>query len=418
MEGSSEVNIPPLPSACLDRAGTSSRKVEGKHGTYTGRDIVPMWIAGMDFEAPQPVIEAVVERAKHGIYGYTDAPSGLSDLAVDRLQTIYQSAEPPQRSWLHWIPGLIGGLHYAVRATCDDQAERVAVLTPIYPPFLGSVRSNGATLVQVPLREGGATDSSRQIRFVIDWVLLERELAHPRTRLLHFCNPHNPAGRCWSVEELERVCRMCVANDVSICSDEVWGEMPLSRVAPFTSLLSFLPHTLDGQPAGVEGLRERLMVLISPSKCFNVASLDLALAVVPDDTLRRKYRASGADSAEVTPFGYVAAQAAYGHPDSEAWRQRLISYLQANRDFAFETLTSARGVRATCPEASYLMWIEVPDLGVPAVEFFEQHGVGLTGAVDFGGAANCCRLNFACSRATLKLALDRMLRAMAPSSTL
>jgi len=199
-------------------------------------------------------------------------------------------------------------------------------------------------------------------------------------------------------------------------SDEVWGEMPLQAAdAPFTSLLALLPRTVDGQPeagSGVAGLRERLIVLISPSKCFNVAALDLAVGIVPDPTLWTAFRQSGTDAAEVTPFGYVAAAACYSHAEAEAWRQRLLAYLRANRDYAFEALTAVPGVRAARPEASYLMWVELPDLGEPAADFFERHGVGVNSAVPFGGTPNCVRLNFGCSRATLALAVGRMVAAL------
>ena len=326
-------------------------------------------------------------------------------------------------------------------------------MPPADPPFLSSVTRNGATLVRVPLTDSGC---GSEIRFELDWDALETELTHPQTKLLHWCNPHNPAGRCWSADELERICRLCVANDVTILSDEVWGEMPLADLesdtgegrVPFVSTLQFLtpPTTattaaaatatagtaaataavtgkrrVDGAsveaedagiPDGIPGLRERLIVLLSPSKCFNVASLDLAVAVVPAPSLRRKFRDVGSDSAEVTPFGYVAAEAAYGHVESEEWRQRLLHYLRANRDFAFDELTRLPGVRATRPEASYLMWLSMPDLGMDAAEFFEKHGVGLSGAVDFGGSRQCCRLNFGCTRQTLQRAVSRIATAL------
>ena len=183
----------------------------------------------MDFEAPRPVVDAVVARAKHGIYGYTDASAELEDLTLRRLKTLYGSTETPDRSWLRWLPGLLPGLHHAVRAACQSREDRVVLLTPLYPPFLDAVERNGATLVQIPLIDSGA--SSIEIRFDLDWERLASALAHPATRLLHFCNPHNPAGRCWSRDDLERVARLCVESDVVICSDEVWqSSTPPTRV--------------------------------------------------------------------------------------------------------------------------------------------------------------------------------------------
>ena len=130
---------PPLPGEALDRRHTAARKVQGKHEAYIGRDVVPMWVADMDFAAPQPVVDAVVERAKHGIYGYTDPPAELTSTLIGRLQTQYGCrAVDIDRSWFRWLPGLLPGLHHAVRATCATGGDRVVILTPIYPPFLAS----------------------------------------------------------------------------------------------------------------------------------------------------------------------------------------------------------------------------------------------------------------------------------------
>ena len=165
-------------------------------------------------------------------------------------------------------------------------------------------------MLRVPLvceRRDAADDL--ELHFTIDWPSLEASLRVPSTKLLHWCNPHNPTGRCWTKEELERVASLCVEHDVTLCSDEVWGEVPLEPSAfPFTSMLSLLSDG-DGR-GGIEGLAERLIVLTSPSKCFNVAPLDIALAVVPNASLRRKFRRAGADSAEVGCFAYAAATAA------------------------------------------------------------------------------------------------------------
>lgn len=406
---------PPLPSEVPSREGTHSRKLQGRNGEYIGRDVVPLWVADMDFKAAQPIVEAVTTVATHGIYGYTDPSDALVESVLSRLVSLYGCAEPPRPEWLRWLPGLVCGLHHAVRASCGEAASTargeappvVVVPTPVYPPFLGAVAPNGAELASVPLR---CEARGAELAFSVEWDALEARLASPATKLLHWCNPHNPTGRCWSEAELTRVAELCVEHGVDLCSDEVWGEVPLDEAAaPFVSMLSLLP-TADG-PGGVAGLRERLVVLISPSKCFNVATCDIAIAVVPDDSLRARFRRRGADAAEVPPFGFAAAEAAYGADESEAWRSRLLDYLRANRDHAAATLQSL-GMRTTVPEASYLMWIEAPVAVGDAAAFFLEHGVGLTGAAPFGGAPHCCRLNFGCSRATLDEGLARMAAAL------
>ena len=435
-----DVPEPPLPSAPdaqLDRTGAisdmrdpfMSRKLQGKGGTFRGRDIVPMWIADMDFRCPQPVVDATIACAQRGIFGYTNCPPALQASTLERLGRVY-GCSAPESEWLHWMPGLVPGLSHAVRVAkrrCPDAVARVAVLTPAYPPFLALPAYHGAALEAVPLASD--EDSSGRLHFEVDWDALEASLARPETTLLLLCNPHNPTGRCWTPGDLGRVAELCVRHDVLLCSDEVWGEMPLEpRRAPFHSALSLL----DGESSGSGGsggggsgggggggaLRERLIVITSPSKCFNVATLDVALAVVPDATLRSEFIAEGRDMAEVTPFGYFAAEAAYGDDECEAWRQRLVSYVRANRDYAMARLAAVPGVRTTTPESSYLLWVdgtaalERRGVGEGAAAHILAAGVGVSDGADFGAAPGFFRVNVACARSTLERGLSRIVGAL------
>jgi len=435
---------PPLPSALApDRDGAisfaedkfSSRKLQGKFGAYRGRDIVPLWIADMDFQCPEPVLDAVTACAQRGIFGYTNPPPKLTPLALARLAETY-GCSAAQADWVGWIPGLIGGLSYAVRVASSragppGTAVNVAVLTPAYPPFLGMPGHNLATLDAIPLlkepaeerSEGaaaGAAASAGVVRFEIDWSALEASLSAATTKLLLLCNPHNPTGRCWSKADLTKLTSLCVAHDVLICSDEVWGEMPLEAdETPFTSTLALLDD--------VAGLRERLLVITSPSKCYNVATLDIALTVVPDAALRGEYKRAGADAAEVTPFGYFAAEACYGAPESEAWRQRLLAYLRANRDYAVERLTTALphgAVKVTRPESSYLLWVDATQLlagskaeAGGAAAHLLSYGVGASAGEDFGASNTTFRINLACERSTLERGLGRIVEALSAPDT-
>ena len=425
--------VPPLPSGALDeavdRTNTNSRKMKGKGKAYEG--CVPLWIADMDFRSPQPIVDALVARASNGVYGYTDCPPELETLVCDRLKTVYGSTITPDPKWFRWLPGLIPGLNHAVRAACAGANDAVAIPTPVYAPFLDAPSNHGKSLLTVPLEQlTSEGQSSEGLYFTVDWAALEAALASKNTKLLHWCNPHNPTGRVWTRRELVRVARLCVEHDVRLCSDEVWGELPLEPDAhAFCSMLSLLPaddkagsaaeddDLSDPEAtAGIAGLKERLIILTSPSKCFNVAPLDIALAVIPNEELRGRFVALGADAAEVTCFGYSAACAAYGDPESEAWRQRLVTYLAANRDYAAERL-GAMGIRCTRPEASYLMWMDCSNVlpeGSNAQEFFlKEAKVAFTGGVAFGGGARTCRLNFGCKRETLEEGLNRMAAAIA-----
>jgi len=397
----------------VDRSGTSSRKVQGRNGEYLGRgDVVPLWVADMCFRAPEPIVRAVVECAAHGVYGYTDAPEELVRLTLERLERVYGCARAC-KSWLRWQPGLACGLSHAVRACCrPNTADQVVICTPIYPPFCALTEAAGANVVRVPLAE---ERGEHTLRYSIDWCALEAAIAHPDTKLLLWCSPHNPTGRCWPAAEMQRLAKLCVAHDVALCSDEVWGELPLApETAPFTSALSL----------SVCGLDKKLIVLTSPSKAFNVAALDLAVAIIPDDEMRARFRSVGRDQAEVTAFGYFAAQAAYGESACEAWRQELVRYLNANYELVSEALSKVPGVLLTQPEASYLVWIDATAAlpqrarGQPAAAFFLDHGVGLSDGQPFGASsAGYVRLNLATPRDTLARGVQRVLAALASSDT-
>ena len=395
---------------------------------FRQRDVVPMWIADMDFRSPEPVIDAVVACAQRGIYGYTNPPPNLLPLTLQRLASVY-GCSSAKHEWIGWLSGLVPGLSHAVRVAMRragptaDGGVGVAVLTPAYPPFLAMPAFNGAFLEAIPLLEtparagdeklldGVVADATSLSRYELDWVALEAALSKPSTRLFLLCNPHNPTGRCWSRAELLRLAALCVEHDVLVCSDEVWGEMPLMpAAAPFTSALALVDE--------IPNLLQRLLVLTSPSKCFNVATLDIALTVVPDEALRAEFAAAGRDAAEVTPFGYFATEACYGHAESEAWRLRLVAYLHANRDYAVDALTTALAgrVRVSAPEASYLLWVDtvdaLPEDAGSAAAHLLAHGVGVSAGEDFGGPKTAFRLNFACSREILEKGLARIIEAL------
>lgn len=357
------------------------------------------------------------------MFGYTDCPPALTSSMLSRLGSVYGcTAQLPSPAWLRWIPGLIGGLNHAVRTICSTSTDAVAVMTPAYPPFLDAPANNGVRFRKVPLQESRRGNSD--LYHSLNLGALNKVLAAPETKLLLWCNPHNPTGRCWTRSELTAVARMCVENDVTICSDEVWGELPLEADKhPFTSFLALLPRPpgtagdVDAVDSdrGVPGLAERLIVLTSPAKAFNIASLGIATAVIPHAPLYARYRAASDDIAEVSCFGFEATLWAYTDPNCEAWRQRVVEYVRANRAYAVAALNSIAGVRAVVPEASYLIWLDATEAlpaGTNALQFFLRAGVGLSGGVPFGGAPGTCRINLACRRETLEEGLVRMAAAI------
>lgn len=365
----------------VDRRGTASDKWD----RYAGRDILPMWVADMDFRAPPPVLEALHARVEHGVFGYTNAPEELVEVTRQMLADAYGWSVEPE--WLVWLPGMVPGLHIACAAVGDD-GDAVATFTPAYPPFLDAPARARRERVDVPL----ANDAGD-----IDFDRLDAEIT-PNTRLLMLCSPQNPTGRVYDRAELERLAAFCQARDLVVCSDEIHCGLILEPSAghvPFA--------TLDAETA------RRTITLIAPSKTYNIAGLGCSLAIIPDRDLRRRFRRARAGFVPgVNALGFTAALAAWR--DGHHWREQLVTYLRGNRDRVQAAVDAHPALQMQCPAATYLAWIDARGLGVDDPEAaFEAAGLGLSNGTDFA-APGYFRLNFGCPRARLDQALERLAR--------
>jgi cystathionine beta-lyase len=276
--------------------------------------------------------------------------------------------------------------------------DSVITLTPVYPPFLAVHADAEKRLIAVPLAHDEATGGGWRI----DFDALE-EAVRPDTRVFLFCNPHNPVGRVWSREDVEKVADFCLRHDLLFVSDEIHCDLVLEPART--------PHF---SAARLEGpIRDRLIVLMAASKTYNIPGLALAWALVPNATVRRQFRAGGGKLIpELNPLSYHATQAALR--DGEPWRQELLAYLRGNRDHLARVLAERLPkLKLAQPlEATYLAWIDARGLGVDNPQaFFEKAGVGLSDGRDFAGPG-WVRLNFGCPRATLDEALRRMAAAV------
>ena len=374
-----------------DRRGTDSQKWQ----KYEGRDVLPMWVADMDFEAAPAIVEAVRRRAEHGVFGYARPVKSTVEAVTGALSARYRWPVDP--SWIVWLPGLVCGLNVAARAFAED-GDEILSLSPVYPPFMTAPRNQGRVPKGVPL----ALDTAAR-RWEIDWDALERAVT-PRTKVLFFCHPHNPVARVWSRAEIVRVAEFCARHGLVLCSDDIHCDLLLEPGAvhePFA--------------VAVPGESARTVTLMAPSKTFNVPGLGTSFAIIPDPALRARFaRATSGIVAEVNILGYAACEAAYR--DGEPWRHALLAYLRGNRDF-LEGFISAElpGVRTEAPiQATYLAWLNVSDLRLEnPVRHFEAHGVGLTDGAPFGAPPGShVRINFGCPRATLAEGLARMRAAL------
>ena len=366
----------------IDRQGTGSLKWD----RYAGRDVLPMWVADMDFAVSPVISEALMERVRHPIFGYTRSHPGPVRAVLDYLKETHgvQAAE----DWLVWMPGMVPGLAMSAAAV-GERGDAVMTFTPVYPPFLNVHQDAGRTLTTVPLTE-------RDGRITFDFPAMEAALT-PHTRLVMLCSPHNPVGRVWTRGELEKLADFCVRNDLALCSDEIHCDLLLEpERSPFTTLLA-----LNGP------IRDRLVVMMAASKTYNVPGLGLSFAVIPHAGMRRKFQAAkNSFAAETNPLGFAATEAAYR--DGESWRLALCGYLRGNRDLLTTHLAEhAPEVIMPHLEATYLAWLDVRALGLAnPVAHFEAHGIGLSNGADFG-SPGFVRLNFGCPRQVLGEGLRR-----------
>ncbi|HXN34767.1 MAG TPA: PatB family C-S lyase [Opitutaceae bacterium] len=374
-----------------DRRGTDSQKWQ----KYAGRDVLPMWVADMDFETAPVVIEALRLRVAQGIFGYSRPVKSTVDAVTGALAARYRWQVDP--SWIVWLPGLVCGLNVAVRAFAEA-GDEILSLSPIYPPFTTAPRNAGRIPVNVPL----ALDSEAG-RWEIDWDALERAVT-PRSRMLLFCHPHNPVARVWSRDEVVRIAEFSARHNLLLCSDEIHCDLILKQGAVHTTLGVAAPDCAA-----------RSLTFMAPSKAFNIPGLGTSFAVIPDPALRSRFNRSCAGIvAEVNALGYVACEAAYrgGGP----WLEALVGYLRGNRDLLTDFISrEVPGVRIEAPiEATYLAWLDVSALGLDnPVRHFESGGVGLSDGAPFGAPPGThVRINFGCPRSTLVEALSRMRAAV------
>ena len=369
----------------VERRDTASMKWD----KYKGKDIIPLWVADMDFCSPPAVINALQKRIAHGVFGYTDPPPELDKMVIAMLEAEYGWSVKPQ--WLVWLPGLVTGFNVACRAVGEDN-DAVMTATPVYPPFLSAPGNSRRKLVKVPLRE-------EQNRWGFDFDRLESAIT-PDTRLFLLCNPHNPVGRVFTLDELKALAAICEKHDIVICSDEIHCGLLLDSDKTHIPTATLAPE-----------VAQRTITLMSPSKTFNLPGLGCAFAVISEEKLRRRFIAAMAGIVpHVNAMGYAAATAAYR--DCSDWHAGLLDYLRENRNRVTRAINAMPMLSLAPVEATYLAWIDVrfSNLKNP-VKSFEDAGVGLQDGIEFDGRG-FVRLNFGCARALLEKALGRMASAM------
>ncbi|MYD79545.1 MAG: putative C-S lyase [Gammaproteobacteria bacterium] len=363
-----------------------------KWSKYADRDVLPFWVADMDFATPYFIIDAVRERLEHPILGYTSAPQDLEDAFVAWIARQFNWAVDPE--WVIPITAVVPGLNLSVRSV-GSEGDQCLIPVPVYPPFL-----------EVPVQSHRRGVYSSLVLENDMWQMNFEDIANKAKNCssLLFCNPQNPTGRVFTESELRKLGSICAETETLLISDEIhWGLVlePACEHIPIASLASEIANNS--------------ITLISHTKTYNVAGLLSAIAVIPNPTLRQRFEVlvertmpSG------SPLSYAAGIAAYN--DTSSWVQELTAYLRLNRDLVLTTIDSLSTVEAFRIEGTHLCWLDGRGMGVPDVAaHLERHGLGLSDGTEFG-TPGFVRMNFAAPRKLLRQGLDRLVVAAMSSA--
>ena len=378
---------------------TPNRRLSGvlNKWTWFPKDVLPMWVADMDFSAPPAILEAVQKYVEHGDLGYYLPSRKLQETIAARLEKLYRWEVSPDM--IIAVPGVNSGYNIAARTFCTPE-KGYLIQTPVYNEFHETRRKTGAPQVEAPL-------AKKVLGHLIDYEIDFDSFAQaaPNASLFLLCNPHNPIGSIYSPTDLARLAEICLRHDLLIVSDEIHSELLLdgNRFCPVASLSPEIEN--------------RTITLISASKAFNVPGLFCAFAVIPNPQLREQYAETALKmGVHVSSTGLVATRIAYsGRCDD--WLRELRKYLTRNRDFVIDYVKRRLpGVRITSPQATYLAWLDFTQLAFeksPYEFIFERAKVALSDGAIFGeNGKGHVRLNFGTSRRILKQGLDRIHQAL------
>jgi cysteine-S-conjugate beta-lyase len=386
-----------------DRQNTNCAKWDSVKVVFGQEDVIPMWVADMDFPVAQPIVEALRKRAEHPYYGYTQPGPNIHEVLVERLQRKFNWKIKPE--WIVFTPGVVPALNVAIRSLTHP-GDEVIIQEPVYYPFFPAVTSSGCQIVNNGLKR---IDD----RYEMDFEDLESQFmprmgmvpTPRRIKAIVLCNPHNPVGRLWNREELTRMGEIVLRHGVPVISDEIHCEILFKgyRHTPFASIS--------------EEFEQNCILCMAPSKTFSLAGLEISSIIIPNKKLRHSFANTRAG---ILPgpnlFGYTALEAAYRHGDE--WLDQVLDYLQGNLDYLLDTFSrKIPKVKVIPPQGTYLIWLDFTALGMDDFtlrQFMrEKARVGLDDGFLFGkGGSGFQRMNIACPRYLLTEALTRIEKAV------
>lgn len=378
-----------------DRKNTSCVKWDFADAYFQAKDLLPMWVADMDFKTPDFIVDAVKKRAAHEIYGYTVRPDGYFSSMINWIEKLH--GWTIQKDWIVFSPGIVPAVNIAVMAYTQP-GDKVIVQPPVYFPFFSAVRDNGRQLVynQLILENG---------RYTMDFADLEKKIDN-RTKMIIISNPHNPGGSAWTEEELTRLGEICVKNNILLISDDIHSDLV---IPPFK-------HTIAARLS--KAIADVTITMMAPSKTFNLAGMATSSVIISNPGLRNTFQVM-LDRVHVgngNLFGMVASEAAYTH--GTEWLEQMLSYLKANLDYVESYIkNNIPGVKMIRPEATYMVWLDFRELGLSSEALkkliLEKAKLGLNDGPVFGpGGEGFQRMNVACPRSIVEEAMKRLDKAV------
>lgn len=382
----------------LERRGTRSSKWDGcnaKFGVDPSVELLPMWIADMDFRSPTEVVEALAQRVQTQAFGYTTVPDSFYDAILSWVERRYHWKI--QKEWIVFTPGVVPAFNVAYQAFTQP-GDGIIVPSPSYYPFFDGVRNNGRKVVACPLVEADGY-------WTLDFDLLERQVKDPDNKVLILSNPHNPTGRCWTAQELERLGTLCAENGVILLSDEIHADLIMEGGC----------HTCVGTLS--QRIVDNTIFHFAPSKTFNLAGLQTAYTVIPNPELRQRFTAAITANRVINMnwFGQVALETAYNR--CEGYVDALCRYVSANMDYMADYLKeNLPMLKMRRSEGTYMVWVDFRGTGMTTeeIERFIIHDAHI--AVDLGtwfgaGGAGFLRFNLACPRMLVERAMRQLTQA-------
>ncbi|CDQ21311.1 MalY/PatB family protein [Halobacillus karajensis] len=380
----------------VPRKGTRSVKWDMAKDLYQDKDVLPMWVADMDFETPRAVTEALKERVEHGIFGYT-----IPDDLVKK--EITQWLENRHRweihaDWISYSPGVIPSLHMIIQSLTEI-GDHILIQTPVYPPFYSVIKDHGRHVVKNPLY-------LNEERYNIDFDDFEKKIKENQVTMFILCNPHNPVGRVWSKEELERMMDICLKHDVKVVADEIHADLI------YKGNVHIPIASLSKEAAN------QTITCLSPTKTFNLAGLQASYLVIPNDSDKKKvdHHFKNQGMMMLNTLGVTAMEAAYRH--GEEWLDHLNTVLESHRDYVIHRFHSeTSSIRVLPAEGTYLLWMDCRELGMTQSElksFMQKEAkVGLNDGASFGvEGEGFMRLNIAAPKSIIEEGVSRMVKAV------